>query len=572
MTHRPGALAVVLLAPCSLAIVTSGPSLEGGININQKIGADAFYLAGYTGSRSIVINIEAGHVWSGHESLGHVQAFLQHPAAGTLLGGQLGQTDFHATWVASAMAGRTGGVSPGERQRGIAFGATLWSGAIADSFVSGTTSFNLSNNAYFRNPYRRAMITGADDSGTGPTADVIHSAWLTGSVNAGNDYYTLYLDAAAKASGKTIVIPAGNRGPANGISSPASGFNSICVGALGSNNSQFDQVGTFSSRGSVSFQNPATGAVPGTRARVDILAPGDDLKLAYYGGSTGGNTGLPDPTGGANDSYADFRQGTEYASAIVAGAAALVVDYAKDRYASNSKSWDARVIKSVLLNSADKIAGWNNNMVPGAGGVMLTTQALDLARGAGALNLNRTFEQFRAGPDRTTGTGVGGEPGTGGSVKAIGWDYGNVTSAASCNYMIDRALAAGSTLTITLNWFANRTAGFGDDETNTFDASFVNLDLEVWRVVDGVMTTMLATSKTSFGNTEHLHLTLASEGEYAIRVKWTAFLYNRVGDPANIDYGLAWYGTAIPAPGGAAVLLGGIAAIGVVSRRRSRQE
>jgi len=538
------------------------------MNINQKIGADAFYLAGYTGSRSIVVNIEAGNAWNGHESLEHVQTFLQHPDAGTFAGGQLGQSDFHATWVASALAGRPGGASPGERQRGLAFGATLWSGAIAGSFVSGTTNFNITNNAHFRNPYRRAMISGADDSGNGPTADVVNSAWLTGSINSGNDYFTLYLDAAAKASGKTIVLPAGNRGPANGISSPASGFNSICAGALGSNGLQFDQVANFSSRGSVSFQNPATGAIPGTRARVDILAPGDDLKLAYYGGSTGGNAGLPDPTGGANNHYADFRQGTEFASAIVAGAAALIVDYAKDKYSANAKSWDARVVKAVLLNSADKIAGWSNNMLPGAGGVTLTTQALDLTRGAGALNLNRAFEQFRAGADRTNGTGVGGAPGTGGAVKAVGWDYGNVTSTAARNYIIDQTLLGGTTLTVTLNWFANRTAGFGDGDTSTFDASFVNLDLEVWRVVGGVMTAMVSTSKTSFSNTEHLHLLLGADGDYAIRVKWTGFLYNRVGDPSNIDYGLAWYATAVPAPGVTLSFMAGLATLACSRRRR----
>lgn len=566
MKHLLGVAAVALLAPRSHAIVTSAPSPEGGIDINQKVGADAFYMAGYTGSRAIVANIEAGHAWSGHDALGHLQTFLSHPNAGTPAGGQLGETDFHATWVASALAGRPGGTSPGERQRGIAFGAALWSGAIADSFVSGTTNFNLSNNAYFRNPYRRALISGADDTGTGPTADVVNSAWLTGSINAGNDYFSLYIDAAVKASGKTVVIPAGNRGPANGISSPASGFNSICVGALESHNSQFDQVATFSSRGSVSFQNPATGAIPGSRARVDILAPGDDLKLAYYGGSTGGNTGLSDSTGGSTDSYADFRQGTEFASAIVAGGAALVVDYAKGNYASRN-AWDARVVKAVLLNSADKIAGWNNNQVPGAGGVMITTQALDLVRGAGALNLRRAFDQFRVGADRTNGTGSGGLPGAGGSVHAIGWDYANVTSSATNNYIIDQPLLGGTTLTVTLNWFVNRTAGFGDGDTNTFDASMANLDLEVWRVEGGILTALIATSKSAFSNTEHLHLVLGSDGEYAIRVKWTGYLYNRVSDPNNVDYGLAWYATAIPAPPACACFFMGLAL--TVRRRRT---
>ena len=82
------------------------------------------------------------------------------------------------------------------------------------------------------------------------------------------------------------------------------------------------------------------------------------------------------------------------------------------------------------------------------------------------------------------------------------------------------------------------------------------------------MTTMVSTSKSSFSNTEHLHLGLGADGEYAIRVKWTGFLYNRVGDPSNIDYGLAWYGTAIPVPGSFVLLMSGLVGFGSSRRRR----
>jgi hypothetical protein len=63
-----------------------------GININTFIGADTFYAHGYTGSRAIVSNIEAGHVWNGHESLTHVTTFIDSDLAAPN-----GEFDWHAT-------------------------------------------------------------------------------------------------------------------------------------------------------------------------------------------------------------------------------------------------------------------------------------------------------------------------------------------------------------------------------------------------------------------------------------------------------------------------------------------
>src|SRR5262249_34287902 len=78
-----------------------GP-LVGGTNINALLGADAFYSHGFTGTNSVMANIEAGHIWSGHETLAHVQQLPNNPAA-------LNEFDRHATWVGALMGGRPGG-------------------------------------------------------------------------------------------------------------------------------------------------------------------------------------------------------------------------------------------------------------------------------------------------------------------------------------------------------------------------------------------------------------------------------------------------------------------------------
>ena len=74
----------------------------------------------------------------------------------------------------------------------------------------------------------------------------------------------------------------------------------------------------------------------------------------------------------------------------MAGGAALLdsASYNTPALAVNPNSRDARVIKAVLMNSADKIPGWNNGEIPhpnGFGGVR-TTQSLDYNSGAGAMN------------------------------------------------------------------------------------------------------------------------------------------------------------------------------------------
>ena len=192
--------------------------------------------------------------------------------------------------------------------------------------------------------------------------------------------------------GSTVVLSAGNSGSgANTIGTPAAGFNSLVVGALGETATDsvgtavFNVATTFSSRGPTDYRQPAstsdiTGSDLGAiRARVDLAAPGFNMILAT--------------TGNAN-SYTT-EAGTSFSAPTVAGGVALLADYSWSALSASDAKFavDGRVIKAVLINSADKTSGWNNGQTWN-GTQWTTSQGLDYATGGGRMNLSQAFSQY----------------------------------------------------------------------------------------------------------------------------------------------------------------------------------
>lgn len=501
------------LVSAELHLQSNNPLPRSGLDVNTFLGANRFYNAGITGQGATVANIEAGRIWNGHETLTNVTT--------SLVGlGALGDYDRHATWVGMMIAGRNGGTTQGSFQTGIAMGATLRSGSVATAWTGSaySTSFSLSSDSNF----------GVYQPQFG-SADVINSSW--GFTDAtGANFFTIGFDGLAFAHPHTtLVVSAGNSGPgSNSIIAPGAGYNAITVAALGPANS-YNAVSSFSSRGPQDYSDPAHGTLPATRARVDIAAPGQSLTSAYYGGATGGNaTGVAD---GAPDAYSDSLAGTSFAAPIVAGAATLLdsAAYNTPSLASNSDARDARVIKAVLMNSADKTAAWSNGQTVVAG-VVQTTQSLDYAVGAGRLNLNRAYDQYLSGTTDVPGS-------SGGSVDNIGWDFGSVSPLAQNSYAILDPLKAGTTFTATLSWFRDRS--FLNNSAVT-DNAFRDLDLQVW---DASFTTLIAQSISNYNDSEHLSFTLPSDGLYALRVVYDQTIF---GTAAPESYALAW--SAVPTP------------------------
>lgn len=537
-------------------LVTSNPSKLTGPSVATLIGADRFYDEGITGQGTVSANVEAGHIWSGHETLGHVSTFVNDASTwDTDSNPATPEYDRHATFVSGMIGGRNGGTTQGDWQPGIAPGTDLQSGAIANSWNPNaySYSFDITSLGALTTPYETYF----------GQADVINSSW-GGTDPGGSGIISVYIDSKQSGNpGTTMVAAAGNAGPSgNSVGSPGSGYNTIAVGALsndGSNN--YDTVALFSSRGPQDYWDPVNGTISGVRAAVDIAAPGDTLTAAFYGGQTGGNNpSLPgsNPTGTPSTYWAD-RAGTSYSSPITAGAVALIKSSTQTdpELQGNARSRDTRVVKAALLNSARKIPGWDNGQSLNAG-VIETTQSLDWDSGAGAVDLDRAYDQFfGAGTRDLSGTG-------GGNASAIGWDYGEVGFGTTNSYVIDQILTGGTTFRATLSWFRDQVYNGGTSFTLNGQA---DLDLIVRNLTTGVV----AQSISAYNTVEHLSFLLPSTGQYAIDVLYGA---NTFGDITSTAYGLAWWGVAepteipdIPLPGTLVLLLGGAGAL-LIRRRR----
>jgi len=521
---------VALLGLCLALWAGAAP---GEITLNDVadlIGADAFHSRGYTGDGVILGNVEAALVWDGHETLndGRVaQQFRYEPdttfavrSHATMVGG---------TMVADALLDDG---APTETGPGIAYGATLWSGQIASAFGTGS-SFAMTPNSFLYPlmVFGQEGLTASGQIG-GPdaeTVDVINSSWGF-SDDTGNTVFSLVYDYLANACGVTAVVAAGNSGHAPGtVGAPANGWNVIAVGATDGEAAN-EAVCGFSSGGPTgSFD------LPSSRIKPDIVAPGLSLRLPTTGGSTAFATG----------------SGTSFAAPIVAASAGLLIDMGKD----TGRSTDPRVIKTVLLNSAEKLDGWSqHSAVNPTTGTLINYTPLDERQGAGRVDLAAAYQQYHAAEGDGSGEGF---------VEPIGWDLNTASEADPGDYFIDAILSGGSTLTATLVWFMDRAVSdFDPDSPDPYhdsdfsNDSFDDLDLLLYRADAAGLPVgePLAASISGWDpldptapvegldSVEHLSFLLPETGRYLLRVRWSYEVYDFVEDADAESFALAWSG------------------------------
>lgn len=544
----------------------AGPYPSGPYEfVNRAVGADIFYNSGFFGGSTVIGNIEAGHIWGGHavfdrSALGLGPA-VDRMVAGT---GATGQYDFHATMVGHVLAGTgyvaaSGTVPAGYSAVGMGMAprARLWSGAIATAFSSGTDTIG----SFDSTPASTIPVYRQFFQGVGGTAcDVINMSY--GYTDpAALEMESVALDALARLHpGVTVVAAAGN-GDAAAAGAPGAAYNGITVGSLGGANLLTPSA--FSSRGPADFHNPATGVtLAGVRAAVDIAAPGENDFLAAYLGPTGALGPFPELTRNPppTDLFFVNQDGTSFASPTVAGGVALMKDAAKGLFFVPQTALDARVVKAVLLATADRTTGWNNGQAV-VDGVVRTTQALDWATGAGALDLTAAGLAYVNGETMdVAGTG-------GGTIGTTGWDLGSLAVGGHADYTFSSTLAAPTELQVALDWFTGGLFDAGTD-TATRDA-FANLDLQVWSVVNGAFASLVAESKSLYNNVEFLRFTLPQAGDYGLRVALPGTIYDTGSTSlASETFGLAWRTVIVPEPPAALAALVGVALAAAARARR----
>jgi serine protease AprX len=321
----------------------------------RRVAADAMWSTGNTGQGIDVAVVDTG-VAASHEALS--EAIV----GGVDLSG--GDDPFHdghghGTHLASIIAGSTGELDDPSAFTGIAPDAGIVSVKVAGDDGSTTISTVIAGLDW--------VLREGDEHGL--DIRVVNLAFGAPPL-AG--YRIDPLAAAVErlwSSGIVVVAAAGNVGPGFGLAAPAYDPYLIAVGALDSHGTvagDDDDVASFSASGS-----------PTQRRTVDVVAPGRSVHGALAPGSL---VALEHPTSIVGGDYV-VGTGTSQATAVVAGAAALVLG-AAPRLSPDQ-------VKHVLRKTARRLAVERD--VQGAGVIDLGGVASMLDELASSSHARQTF-------------------------------------------------------------------------------------------------------------------------------------------------------------------------------------
>ena len=258
-----------------------------------------------------------------------------HDVTGTYAPGESPDPYGHGTFVAGAAAGD--GTASGGRYAGAAPGASILDVRVADD--DGRTDL--------------VTVLRGLEVAAARGADVVNLSMSSGSALPYQiDPLTVALG-RLWAQGVVVVVPTGNDGPSQGsVTSPGSDPTLLTVGALDENltaDRTDDRVPSFSGRG------PAPQAV----GKPDLVAPGRSLVSLRAVGST---VDLAHPDAVVDGTY--FRgSGTSFASAVVSGAAAVLLQQRPDLSPGQ--------VKALVNGTAYSAQGLRDVRDAGAGGLDL---------------------------------------------------------------------------------------------------------------------------------------------------------------------------------------------------------
>ena len=349
--------------------------------------------------------------------------------------------------------------------------------------------------------------------------------------------------AGASGYGSLPVITSGNRVDTGDIVS--STYNGLVVGStMMSDSGIYD---TLYREGS-NFQSAS---VPGSQERgalISLVAPGRYVRLPQLGAQTYG-----------------FKEGSSVAAPQATGAVALLAQYAQVFVtpANNLQHWNSdslkpEVMKAILMNSVDKVAGrlgMEKTIYDDGGFGWDTLTAADIPStredpaeraiengfrqdtptsnklGTGQLNVRRRSDQYDGGEYHPVAAGN--------TLPTQAWDFNSLNQQNGEQIYRLPALAQGSYISMTLTWNRNVTlqergeANGRYDQGETFQAAPIsNLDL---LLVDRTAANqpVVWRSNNTVQNVEHIFWQVQNNHEYNIVVKQI----NNQG----ASYSLAWW-------------------------------
>jgi len=328
-----------------------------------------------------------------------------------------------------------------------------------------------------------------------------------------DDWWTRGIDALVEKYGLTIIGAIGNGKDAHDPPLyPAASANSIAVGVVDSVHCPL--LETSLKHFALAYPEHSTyGPTMDERCKPDIIAPGNLL--------------IADTND--EDLYRASGNFTSYSTPVVAGTAALLLQKGNEdpnmKPLLSSKHANC-IIKSILLNSADKLPFWHKGKTQKDDDHQVP---LDYLQGAGMLNAEQAFLHLTAGQQNP------------GDVSSIGWDLNQLPKTKSDGrlYRIQIKDPNDSIITATLNWNKHYQTTYPFHATTEDDA---NLRLELWAVNpdDSNDHYLLDYSDSKNDNVEHLYTaTDPNYTSYEIIIINSAF-----EDPENGDveqsFAVAW--------------------------------
>ncbi len=388
----------------------------------------------------------------------------------------LGGVSSHATSAVACAIGNPVGVFGG----GFIGPApeASWLSASVGIRSFGDAAFTTSREAILYGLFGLANPDTALALGLPTTATVLNNSWGAGGDTRGDSTVSHIYDAVVYMTGVPAVVAAGNEGAIDNtplcgglggstpgalfrgsrtVTFPATAFNTFSVGMAGKEipdetpptpefvtpqSQPYTHVEDNSSKGPIDSFNFESGSTSfEARPGIDVLSIGTGYLLvgtnpqeqdppgdpcSYRGHPTAILLSLPfipnnspDPDNPNDPDRFQAGFGTSFAAPAIAGAIALLQDYAASQ--NPPFELDPVVLRALLLTGARKLDGWSNNGNPARPQdnrdgrnpednpdtvVRTTDQALDYAQGAGFADLKRSFEILRGEYDLPELSGI----------------------------------------------------------------------------------------------------------------------------------------------------------------------